>query len=92
MLDAQRVTTPVRMVLPHGSRWAADMYAETVVVLSADEDDVEVELALLPPLADRVGMLLLAAGSGAFVTDPPELASAGAVLAEELLVHHGTQS
>jgi predicted DNA-binding transcriptional regulator YafY len=90
MLDAQRATTPVRMVLPHGSRWAADMYAETVTVLSADEDDAEVELALLPPLADRVGMLLLAAGSGAFVTDPPELADAGAVLAEELLMHHGT--
>lgn len=91
MLDAQRATTPVRMVLPHGSRWAADMYAETVTVLRADEDDVEVSLELLPPLADRVGMLLLAAGSGAFVLDPPDLASAGAVLAEELLVHHATQ-
>ncbi|MEZ0578512.1 WYL domain-containing protein [Nocardioides sp. MH1] len=88
MLDAQRATTRVRAVLPHASRWAADTYAETVTVLSADEDDVEVELELLPPLADRVGMLLLAAGTGAFVTDPPDLASAGAVLAEELLVHH----
>lgn len=91
MLDAQRATTPVRMVLPHGSRWAADMYAETVTVLRADEDDVEVELALLPPLADRVGMLLLAAGTGAFVLEPADLADAGAVLAEELLVHHGMQ-
>ncbi|KAA1418849.1 WYL domain-containing protein [Nocardioides humilatus] len=91
MLEAQRATTPVRVVLPHGSRWAADMYAETVTVLSADEDDVALELELLPPLADRVGMLLLAAGSGAFVTEPAELASAGAVLAEELLVHHGTR-
>ncbi len=89
MLDAQRATTLVRMVLPHGSRWAGDMYAETVTVIRADEDDAEVELELLPPLADRVGMLLLAAGTGAFVLDPPELASAGAVLAEELLVHHG---
>lgn len=89
MLDEQRATTPVRMVLPHGSRWAADMYAEDVTVLRADEDDVEVRLDLLPPLADRVGMLLLAAGPGAFVIDPPELVNAGAVLAEELLVHHG---
>lgn len=89
MLDEQRATTPVRMVLPHGSRWAADMYAEHVTVLRADEDDVEVRLDLLPPLADRVGMLLLAAGPGAFVIDPPEVANAGAVLAEELLVHHG---
>jgi predicted DNA-binding transcriptional regulator YafY len=91
MLDAQRATTQVRMVLPHSSRWAADMYAETVTVLRGDEDDAEVSLELLPPLADRVGMLLLAAGSGAFVLDPPELANAGSVLAEELLVHHGTQ-
>lgn len=89
MLAAQRATTRVRVVLPHGSRWAADMYAETVTVLSADEDDVELELELLPPLAERVGMLLLAAGTGAFVIEPAELASAGAVLAEELLVHHG---
>jgi predicted DNA-binding transcriptional regulator YafY len=91
MLDAQRATSPVRMVLPHGSRWAADMYAETVTVLRADEDDAEVELELLPPLADRVGMLLLAAGAVAFVLDPPELENAGAVLAEELLVHHAVQ-
>lgn len=91
MLDEQRHTTPVRMVLPHGSRWAADMYAETVTVISADEDDVEVELALLPPLTDRVGMLLLAAGPGAFVIEPAELQNAGTVLAEELLVHHGVQ-
>ncbi|PWN01426.1 hypothetical protein DJ010_17875 [Nocardioides silvaticus] len=88
MLDAQRATTTVRMVVPHGSRWAADMYAETVTVLRADEDDAELELELLPPLADRVGMLLLAAGSGAFVLEPADLADAGAVLAEELLMHH----
>ncbi|WP_183093261.1 WYL domain-containing protein [Nocardioides stalactiti] len=88
MLDAQRATTTVRVVLPHGSRWAADMYAETVTVVRADEDDVELALELLPPLADRVGMLLLAAGAGAFVLDPPDLDHAGAVLAEELLLHH----
>lgn len=88
LLDEQRATTTVRVVLPHGSRWAADMYAETVTVVRADEDDVELELELLPPLTDRVGMLLLAAGTSAFVIDPPELANAGAVLAEELLVHH----
>ena len=91
LLDAQRATTTVRMVLPHGSRWAADMYAETVTVLRADEDDAELELELLPPIADRVGMLLLAAGSGAFVLEPAELADAGAVLAEELLIHHSTR-
>lgn len=88
MLDAQRATTTVRMVLPHASRWAADVYAESATVVRADEDDVELLLELLPPLADRVGMLLLVSGVDAFVLDPPELANAGAVLAEELLLHH----
>ena len=43
---------------------------------------------LLPPLEQRVGMLLLAAGPEAFVVEPAELDAAASVLAEELLVHH----
>ncbi|HWJ81371.1 MAG TPA: WYL domain-containing protein [Nocardioides sp.] len=89
-LAAQRATAPVEVVLPHSGRWAADMYAETVEVLQADEESVKLRLQLLPPLEQRVGLLLLAAGPDAFVVAPAELANAGAVLAEELLVHHGT--
>lgn len=88
MLAAQRETTTVRMVLPQSARWVADFYAESVTNVSDDETDVEVDVELLPPLERRVGMLLLAAGSEAFVVAPRELESAGVVLAEELLRHH----
>lgn len=88
LLAERRTTSTVRVCLPHASRWAADMYAESVTVVRADEDDVELELECLEPLDRRVGMLLLAAGPDAFVVEPEELAHAGVVLAEELLVHH----
>jgi predicted DNA-binding transcriptional regulator YafY len=87
-LAAQRERSTVDVVLPHSGRWAADMYADDVAVLQADEEVVKVRLGLLPPLEQRVGMLLLAAGPEAFVVDPPELDRAGATLAEELLTHH----
>lgn len=88
MLEAQRATTTVRMVLPQSARWVADFYAETVTNVSDDEMDVEVDVELLPPLERRVGMILLAAGPQAFVVSPRELETAGVVLAEELLLHH----
>lgn len=90
-LARQRERTVVDVVLPHSGRWAADMYAEDVEVLQADEEVVKLRLGLLPPLEQRVGMLLLAAGPEAFVVDPPALDSAGAVLAEELLTHHSVR-
>ena len=87
-LAAQRATQRVEVVLPHSGRWAADLYAESVEVLEADDESVKLALELLPPLEQRVGMLLLAAGPDAFVVAPAELDNAGAVLAEELLLHH----
>jgi len=90
LLAAQRVTTTVRVLLPQAARWAADFYGERVRLVEDDEESVVVDVDLLPPLEKRVGMLLLAAGTDAFVVHPPELADAGVVLAEELLVHHGS--
>lgn len=87
-LADQRRTTRVRVCVPHAARWAADMYAERVSVVDDDEESVVLDADLLPPLDRRVGMLLLASGPDAFVVDPPELDSAGAVLAQELLQHH----
>jgi proteasome accessory factor C len=91
-LAAQRATEVVEVVLPQSGRWAADMYAESVEVLQADEESVKLRLELLPPLERRVGMLLLAAGADAFVVAPPELDGAAEILAEELLVHHEVAS
>lgn len=89
-LAEQRATTRVRVLLPQSARWAADFYAETVTLVEDDEEDVVVDLELLPPVDRRVGRLLLAAGPLATVLDPAELDSAGVVLAEELMVHHSS--
>lgn len=91
-LAAQRATSTVRVLLPQSARWAADFYAERVTLVEDDEEDVVVDLELLPPVEGRVGRLLLAAGPLATVLDPPELDSAGVVLAEELMVHHATET
>lgn len=87
-LAAQRATTTVKVALPQAARWAADFYAEQVVVEEDDEEMAGIVLELLPPVEERVGLLLLAAGPEAFVVSPPELESAGVVVAETLLVHH----
>lgn len=89
-LAEQRATTRVRVLLPQSARWAADFYAEQVTLVEDDEEDVVVDLELLPPVERRVGRLLLAAGPLAAVIDPAELDSAGVVLAEELMVHHSS--
>lgn len=90
LLAEQRATTRVRVLLPQSARWAADFYAEQVTLVQDDEEDVVVDLDLLPPVERRVGRLLLAAGPLATVLDPAELDSAGVVLAEELMVHHSS--
>ncbi|MFT4008744.1 MAG: WYL domain-containing protein [Nocardioidaceae bacterium] len=87
-LAAQRATHPVTVCLPHSARWAADMYAESVTATDEDGDSVTLELELLPPLARRVGLLLLASGPEGFVVSPRELADADHMLAAELLEHH----
>ncbi|TYL50136.1 WYL domain-containing protein [Nocardioides sp. BGMRC 2183] len=87
-LERMRQTQRVRVCMPQSGRWAADFYAEAVTVVSDDEESVELDVELLPPLEHRVGLLLLAAGEDAFVVEPPTLDAAGAVLAEELLLHH----
>lgn len=88
-LDDQRATTTVRMVLAQDARWAADMYAEDVAVVAEDEEKFEADLELLPPVVDRVALLMLA--SGPSVT---RLLEKGSLLPEsldvvrELLRHH----
>lgn len=87
-LEAQRATTRVRVRLPHAARWVADFYAERVGVVDEDELTVTVDLDLLPPVEQRVGLLLLAAGLDTVVLSPAGLVQAGPRLAAELLEHH----
>jgi predicted DNA-binding transcriptional regulator YafY len=87
-LEAQRTTRTVRVRVPHGSRWVADVYAEQVRLVTDGEDDVTLDLDLLPPVERRVGLLLLTAGPDASVVDPPGMVTALGEVARELLAHH----
>lgn len=87
-ITRNRTTTRVRVRLPQGSRWAAERFAEQVDTVTDDEEHLTVDVALLPPVEQRLGLLLLVAGRGSHVVDPPSLNSAGPALARELLEHH----
>lgn len=78
----------VELVVPQDARWAVDRFAESSELLDEDEESAKLRVRLLAPVERRLGVLLLAAGPLAFVTDPPELADTGRALARELLDHH----
>lgn len=88
ILRAERTETLVTFSLPQRTHWVADRFAESTQVLHFDADDLTVQAAFLPPVADRVGLVLLIAGPEAFVVSPPQLQDAGAELAARLLTHH----
>ena len=88
MMAAARATTRVRVQIPHAARWAADFHSEQVMVVAEDELSTTLDLDLLAPIRDRLGLLLLAAGTEARVLDPPSLIAAGPELAARLLEHH----
>ena len=90
-IQRNRATTAVTMVLPQDAAWAPDRLAESVALGASDSDDVTVHLDLVEPVAQRVGLILLAAQGRGFVVDPPDLADAGAVMAQRLLAHHDLQ-
>lgn len=88
LLDDQRTTERVRVRVPHHARWAADMYAERVVVADDEEQTVTLDLHLLPPLEQRLGLFLLASGPDAAVVEPSVLIRTVRDVAGELLAHH----
>ncbi|MFN8126661.1 MAG: WYL domain-containing protein [Candidatus Nanopelagicales bacterium] len=89
ILAAERAAVRVVLSLPQRTHWVADRFAESTEVLAADSDDLTVAAHFLPPVAERVGLILIIAGPQAFVLDPPTSADAGADLAARLLAHHG---
>lgn len=90
-LHAQRETTTVRVELPHDARWAADMYAEHVSVLEDGDESFVADLELLPPVGDRVGLIMLAGGEDTRVFSPASLIQEGPRVAGELASHHRGQ-
>lgn len=87
-IERSRRLTTVRLVVPRDLMWVVDRFAERSAVLRADED-AEIEAQVLPPVADRVGLMLTIAGPEAFVVSPQTLADAGVETASRLLAHHG---
>lgn len=88
LLAGQRAPVPVELVVPQERRWAVDRHAESVTVLADDEESVSLRADLLPPVEQRLGLLLLACGPSAFVVAPRGLLDAGVETATVLLDHH----
>jgi proteasome accessory factor C len=88
-IERHRRTAPVELVVPYDARWLVELHAESVDVLDDDEDQLRVRAHLVPPVGPRLGLVLLAAGSHAYVTDPANLHGAGREFARALLAHHG---
>ncbi|MFW5898852.1 MAG: WYL domain-containing protein [Jiangellaceae bacterium] len=87
-VEANRQLQAVDVVVPQHARWAVELYAESADLLAEDEDCVKLRAHLLPPVEQRLGLLLIAAGTEAFVVQPAELADAGREVARTLLEHH----
>lgn len=89
ILKRDRRAERVQLLLPQGSHWVADRFAERTEVVDADSDDLVLDAFFLPPVAERVGLVLLIAGPDAGVLKPERHAGAAAELAERLREHHG---
>lgn len=86
-LAEHRQVTTVDLVVPHGYRWAVDRYAESSEVIDSDEGDVQIRAEFLPPVAERVGLVLVTAPDS-FVP-AGDYQDAGRDVARTLLAHHG---
>jgi proteasome accessory factor C len=87
-LAEHRRLTRVDLVVPHGYLWVVDRYAESSLVTGQDEGDVQVSADFLPPVAERVGLIIVTA-ENSFVVGPEQYKDAGSRMAEVLLAHHG---
>jgi proteasome accessory factor C len=87
--DAARRPTRVRLVVPAAQEWAVSFFSESYALADADDSGLLVDVELLPPVAERLGLLLVVAGPEAFVVAPADLAGAGESAARGLLAHHG---
>ena len=92
LLAAQRAPVTVELVVPQERRWAVERYAESVTVLADDEESVSLRADLLPPVEQRLGLLLLSCGPSAFVMAPSNLLDAGVETAAVLLAHHSAHA
>lgn len=91
LLERQRETTTARVELAQDARWAADMYAEQVTVVSEDEDVLTADLELLPPAGERVGLVMLASGPSTRLIKPMDLLPEAVGVINRLAEHHAQE-
>jgi predicted DNA-binding transcriptional regulator YafY len=91
LIATQRRAVDVELVVLQTGRWAVERFAESVTLLADDEESVKVRAAFLPPVEQRVGLILISCGPEAFVVHPPTFSDAGANVAQQLLEHHVQQ-
>jgi proteasome accessory factor C len=89
VIARNRRTTAVRLVVPLDREWVVERFAERIDRGRADDDDVELTAHVVPPVRDRVGLMVAVAGPGAAVLSPPDLRDADVDTARRLLAHHG---
>lgn len=87
LLARQRATTAVRVRIAQDARWAARQFAERTTLVSEDDASVTLDLDLLPPVGERIALLMLASGPRTSVSPGSVLPAASAHL-ERLLAHH----
>jgi proteasome accessory factor C len=89
-LEANREQVAVTGYAPHDGLWAVFHWAERVDQGDSDGYGVMFTAWLLPPLPQRIGLMMLLAGPDAYLDDPDQ-DGYRAALARELLEHHGLQ-
>lgn len=85
--DHRRVTT-VDLCVPQGYAWVVDRYAESTEVVDQDLADSTIRARFLPPVNERLGLILVTA-PGSFVVEPAQANEAGPQMARRLWEHHG---
>lgn len=87
LLAKQRTTQSVQMTIAQDARWAARQFAERDSVVAEDDEMVTLDLELLPPLDERVALIMLASGPSTTVNTGALMPKAVKCIAE-LLAHH----
>lgn len=86
-IAVHRGTETVSLVIPKSSVWVVERVAESYAIL-ADDEDLELRVDLLPPVAQRVAMIR-ALEPRAFPDCDHDLEVASNAVLDELIRHHG---
>jgi proteasome accessory factor C len=84
LIEANRRTTKATLLLPPRSDWVVERFAEQSTVVRDEAGEKEIEVEVLEPVAERLGLMVLIAGPGAMVVEPPQYRDADVALARTL--------